>query len=70
MTGGRSFEAREPAQLNAIAHQIATELHHQYLLGYAPSRAIVAGTSEWRSITVRVNRASVTVRARDGYVAR
>jgi Ca-activated chloride channel family protein len=70
LTGGRSFQTREPAQLNAIAHQIAGELHHQYLLGYSPSRPIVAGANEWRSITVRVNRPDVTVRARDGYVAK
>lgn len=70
LTGGRSFQTREPAQLNAIARQIAGELHHQYLLGYSPSRPIVAGSKEWRSITVRVTRANVTVRARDGYVAK
>ena len=70
LTGGRSFQTREPAQLNTIAHQIAAELHHQYLLGYSPSRPIAAGSSEWRSITVRVKRPDVTVRARDGYVAK
>jgi Ca-activated chloride channel family protein len=70
LTGGRSFQARDPAQLQAIAHQVAGELHHQYLLGYAPSKPIVAGAKEWRSITVRVSRPDVTVRARDGYLAR
>jgi len=70
LTGGRSFQTRDPGQLNAIAHQIAAELHHQYLLGYSPSKPIVGGANEWRSITVRVNRPDVTVRARDGYVAR
>jgi Ca-activated chloride channel family protein len=68
VTGGRSFQARDPGQLNAIAHQIAGELHHQYLLGYSPSRPIVSGSNEWRSIAVRVNRSDVTVRARDGYL--
>jgi Ca-activated chloride channel homolog len=70
LTGGRSFQTREPAQLNTIAHQIASELHHQYLLGYSPSKPIAAGANEWRSITVRVNRPNVTVRARDGYLAK
>jgi Ca-activated chloride channel family protein len=70
LTGGRSFLTRDPGQLNTIAHQIAAELHHQYLLGYSPSKPIVAGSNEWRSITVRVNRPDVTVRARDGYFAR
>lgn len=70
LTGGRSFLTRDPAQLDALAHQIATELHHQYLLGYSPSKPIGAGQNLWRSIAVRVNRPDVTVRARDGYVAR
>lgn len=70
LTGGRSFATRAPAQLNAVVHQIASELHHQYLLGYSPSKPIVAGLNEWRSISVRVNRPNVTVRARDGYLAK
>jgi Ca-activated chloride channel family protein len=70
LTGGRSFLTRDPAQLNTIAHQISRELHHQYLLGYSPSRPIAAGSPQWRSITVRVNRPNLTVRARDGYVVR
>ena len=49
--------------MNAIARQIAAELHHQYLLGYSPSKPIAAGANEWRSITVRVNRPNLTVRA-------
>jgi Ca-activated chloride channel homolog len=70
LTGGRSFQTRKPDELNAIAHQIAGELHHQYLLGYSPSKPIVAGANEWRNIAVRANRPNVTVRARDGYVAK
>jgi Ca-activated chloride channel family protein len=70
LTGGRSFQSRQSAELDNVSHQIATELHHQYLLGYSPSRTIPAGANEWRSITVRVNRPDVVVRARDGYVAR
>jgi Ca-activated chloride channel homolog len=70
LTGGRSFLTQDPAQLNVIAHQIAAELHHQYLLGYSPAKPIAAGANEWRSIAVRVNRPNVIVRARDGYVAK
>src|SRR3982751_2144616 len=70
LTGGRSFQPRDPAQLNATMKTIANELRHQYLLGYTPSRPIVAGEQQWRTITVRANRADVRVRARDGYVAR
>lgn len=70
LTGGRSFHPRDPAQLATVMRTIASELRHQYLLGYTPSKPIVAGDPQWRTITVRVTRADVTVRARDGYTAR
>jgi Ca-activated chloride channel family protein len=70
LTGGRSFHPRDANELDMTARTIADELHHQYLLGYIPSRPIVAGEEQWRSITVRVRRADVSVRARDGYVAK
>ena len=70
LTGGRSFQPRDAAQLNATMKTIANELRHQYLLGYTPSRPIVTGDEQWRTITVRVNRPGVTVRSRDGYLAR
>ena len=70
LTGGRSFQPPDPAQLNRTMRMIASELRHQYLLGYTPSRAIVGGEEQWRAITVRVNRPDVLVRARDGYLAR
>ena len=49
---------------------IANELRHQYLLGYTPSRPIVRGDEQWRTITRPRERADVTVRARDGYLAK
>jgi Ca-activated chloride channel family protein len=70
LTGGRSFQPRDVSQLTTTMKTIASELRHQYLLGYTPSRQIVTGEEQWRTITVRVNRPGVTVRARDGYVAR
>jgi len=70
LTGGRSFHPRDPAQVDAAMRAIAGELRHQYMLGYSPSKPIAAGANEWRAITVRVTRPSVTVRARDGYVAK
>lgn len=70
LTGGRSFQPRGASQLSAAMRTIAGELRHQYLLGYIPSRPIVSGAQQWRAITVRVNRPDVSVRARDGYVAR
>jgi Ca-activated chloride channel homolog len=71
LTGGRSFQPRDPAQLNATMRTIANELRQQYLLGYTPDRPIAGGGEEqWRTITVRVDRPGVTVRARDGYLAK
>lgn len=70
LTGGRSFQPRDPGELNTIMRSVANELRHQYLLGYTPARPIVAGEEQWRTIAVRVNRPNVTVRARDGYLAK
>jgi Ca-activated chloride channel homolog len=70
LTGGRSFQPKTAADLSVVMRAIAKELRHQYLLGYTPSRPIVPGDEQWRPITVRVNRSGVTVRARDGYLAR
>jgi Ca-activated chloride channel homolog len=70
LTGGRSHHLRDGKGLADTLRAIARELREQYLLGYTPSRPIVAGSNEWRAITVRVKRPDVQVRARDGYVAR
>lgn len=70
LTGGRSFQPRDTAELDVTMKTIANELRHQYLLGYTPSRAFVAGEEQWRAISVRVDRPGVTVRARDGYLAK
>lgn len=70
LTGGRSFHAREAKGLAETVRTIARDLRHQYLLGYTPSRPIVAGSGEWRGIDVSVKRPGARVRARDGYVAR
>jgi Ca-activated chloride channel family protein len=67
VTGGRSFHVRDLKALDAALTTIASELREQYLLGYSPSRSFTAGPEEWRSITVRVKRPGVNVRARDGY---
>jgi Ca-activated chloride channel family protein len=68
LTGGRSFHTRDPAKLSETLRAIARELREQYLLGYAPSRPLVAGRNEWRSIAVTVKRPGAQVRARDGYL--
>ena len=70
LTGGRSFHLRDARALPETLQRIAGELRHQYLLGSSPSRPIVAGSNEWRPITVTVRRRDAAVRARDGYMAR
>ena len=70
LTGGRSFHARDPKTLTDTLRAIARELRQQYLLGYTPARPLVAGSNEWRSITVRVKRPGAQVRARDGYLVK
>ena len=77
LTGGRSFQPRDAsasrgdaAALTTALRGIARELRHQYLLGYTPARPPVAGSGEWRSITVTVKRPGMQVRARDGYVVK
>jgi len=69
LTGGRSFLLRDTRELETTLGTIARELRHQYLLGYTPSRPIVASDSAWRSIrvTLRNPRPGIRVRARDGY---
>lgn len=67
VTGARSTAVEKPDLLPQVLSGIAIELRAQYLLGYAP-RTEEAGAA-WRSIAVRVNRAGLRVRARDGYYA-
>ena len=67
LTGGRSFFPRSAAQVTDDVRAVADELRHQYLLGYTPTRPPAGGEQQWRSISVRVDRPDVTVRARDGY---
>ena len=69
VSGGRSFVLKDTRDLERTLGTIARELRHQYLLGYTPSRPIVSGQDEWRSIRVslRGNRPGIRVRARDGY---
>ena len=67
ITGGSSFHVRDLKTLDGTLTAIASELREQYLLGYSPTRPLAAGDEKWRSITVRVKRPGLTVRARDGY---
>ena len=69
LTGGRSFLLKDATELEKTLATIARELRYQYLLGYAPAKAIEEGAHEWRSIRVTLtgNHPGLRVRARDGY---
>jgi Ca-activated chloride channel homolog len=71
LTGGRSFLLKDARELEPTLRSIVRELRNQYLLGYTPTRPIVAGAPEWRTIRValRTNRPGFRTRARDGYSA-
>ena len=71
LTGGRSFHAVAPAQMTSTLEAVASELRHQYLIGYTPTNGRRPGSGEWRSIRVSTTgrRGALRVRARAGYVA-
>ncbi len=66
-SGARLYDADTVMNLERAFNQIAEELRHQYALGYYPSNAARDGS--FRKIRVRVMRANLVVRARDGYRA-
>lgn len=70
VTGGRSFHLGSARDLEKTLQTIAMDLRSQYLLGYAPAESSSGEDSGWRSITVRVDRPEVVVRARSGYRTR
>jgi Ca-activated chloride channel family protein len=70
LTGGRSYHLQDVRSLPETVRAIAGELRNQYLLGYTPSKPVVSGSGEWRSIAVTVKQPGATVRARDGYLVK
>lgn len=70
MTGGRAYHVTATSQLSPAFREIASELRHQYLLGYVSSRAAPAQGDSWRTIDVTVSQPRARVRARAGYFAR
>lgn len=64
-TGGRAFWVKRADQLGDAFGEVARELRHQYLIGYAPATDVRPGA--WRGISVEVPGRRVNVRARPGY---
>ena len=65
-TGGREFEADTLTNLDTAFSGIAEELRRQYSIGYYPDK--VGQVGERRSISIRVNRPNVVVRAKNTYI--
>jgi VWFA-related protein len=65
-SGGRQFEADSLGNLDAAFSGIAEELRRQYSIGYYPEK--VGQVGERRSISIRVNRPNVVVRAKNSYI--
>jgi Ca-activated chloride channel homolog len=66
-TGGEARRIKKLEELPSMLRRVASELRHQYLLGYQPVRATVAG--QYRRIDVRIARPKHRVRARAGYLS-
>jgi Ca-activated chloride channel family protein len=64
LSGGAAFRVSNVAGLRIAAEQIASELKHQYRLGWDPSQ----GPNRFRRVVVSTTRKGVTVRTRSGYV--
>lgn len=66
-TGGRVFFPTTVSELPKIYEQISEELASQYSIAYSSKNPMRNGA--WRRIDVRVNKPSLTARARRGYFA-
>jgi Ca-activated chloride channel family protein len=64
-TGGGYFELTRADDLATTFAQVADELHHQYALGFEPSKL----DGKAHKLDVRVKRPGMTARARRSYVA-
>ncbi|MFI5177290.1 MAG: VWA domain-containing protein [Vicinamibacterales bacterium] len=66
VSGGGYFEMDNEHDLKQTFARVADELHHQYLLGFAPAKL----DDREHKIEVKASRLDLTVRARKSYVAR
>jgi VWFA-related protein len=65
-SGGRLYQAKDPAQLSESFARIAQELRWQYSIAYYPKAATEEG-GQRRQIRVRVHQPDLAVKARDSY---
>jgi VWFA-related protein len=65
-SGGGYFEMNENMDLGNTFARVADELHHQYLIGFAPTKL----DDKEHKLEVKLDKPDMTVRARHSYVAR
>ena len=66
-TGGHAYEAKKPADLDAIYKLIEEELRSQYLLTYTPDKVDTEGG--FHKILLKANKDDYIVSTREGYYA-
>jgi VWFA-related protein len=64
-TGGGYFELTSTDDLNATFTRVADELHHQYALGFTPTRL----DGKMHSLDVKIAKQGLAARARKSYLA-
>jgi VWFA-related protein len=64
-TGGGYFELASTDDLNATFTRVADELHHQYALGFTPTKL----DGKMHALQVRLAKPDLTARARKSYLA-
>jgi Ca-activated chloride channel family protein len=68
-SGGRIVEIDEVADVEWAFREVLSELREQYAIGYYPSPPNT-GSGRFRTVRVKVDRPSLRVRTREGYVDR
>lgn len=64
LSGGLSWRVSDVEGLRSAANRIASEIKHQYRLGWSPA----SGASRFRRVAVLTSRKGVRIRTRSGYV--
>ena len=64
-TGGGYFELTSTEDLNATFTRVADELHHQYALGFTPTKL----DGKMHTLDVKIVKEGLAARARKSYLA-
>ena len=68
-TGGRPFFPKKVEEVKKAFAEVQKDLHRHYRMAYPPAN-LSAGVRGWRNIEVKVKRAGLFVRTRQGYYTR